>query len=97
MIADIHTHRGIDARQFRPVIQALIYSLEEMLGPAFTPEVRHSWLQLYSHVMLRMAPQMKWPAAHLVQVQPAPAQEEEHSVQAQQAQEEDLAKAEQAK
>jgi len=51
-----HAGYGVKPEHFTPVGQALIWTLEQGLGEAFTPQVREAWLALYEtvqHVMLK--------------------------------------------
>jgi hypothetical protein len=50
------TGKGIDIYQFKPVISALLFSLEQMLGDQFTAEIQSAWCHIYSHVMQQMSP-----------------------------------------
>lgn len=53
--AAAHAVRGINASQFAPVVDALIYSLAQMLGDNFP---REAWLIVFSNAVIRMAPGM---------------------------------------
>ena len=39
-----HIDYGVTAEHYKPVGEALIYTLEKGLGDAFTPEVRDGWV-----------------------------------------------------
>jgi hemoglobin-like flavoprotein len=38
---------GVRAEHYAPVGQALIWTLQQGLGPDFTPEVQEAWLAAY--------------------------------------------------
>jgi hemoglobin-like flavoprotein len=42
-----HTHHGIPHAAYRFAEQALLQTLAEMLGPAFTPDVEQAWQKLF--------------------------------------------------
>ncbi len=43
-----HAGYGVTAAQFAPVGAALLWTLEQGLGEAFTPEVRQAWATVYN-------------------------------------------------
>ncbi len=43
-----HTAYGVRAEQYESVGAALIWMLDQMLGPEFTPEVRAAWMETYA-------------------------------------------------
>ena len=43
-----HSGYGVTAAQFAPVGAALLWTLEQGLGEAFTPEVRQAWATVYN-------------------------------------------------
>lgn len=43
-----HVGYGVTAEQYKPVGEALIWTLEQGLGDDFTPEVKESWLVTYT-------------------------------------------------
>jgi nitric oxide dioxygenase len=43
-----HVSYGVRAEHYQPVGEALIWTLEQGLGPDFTPEVRDAWLSAYT-------------------------------------------------
>src|SRR5262245_33336797 len=45
-----HTGYGVQASHYETVGAALIWTLEQGLGSAFTPEVRAAWIALYTTV-----------------------------------------------
>lgn len=51
-----HRHRGygVSDEQFDRVRDALLWTLAEILGDAFTPELRNSWRDLYGMVASAM-------------------------------------------
>ena len=49
-----HVGYGVQASQYETVGAALIWTLEQGLGDAFTPEVREAWLALYGVVATTM-------------------------------------------
>ncbi len=53
-----HVQWGVRPDHYEPVGNALLWTLEQGLGPAFTPEVRQSWVAAYgalSGVMVEAA------------------------------------------
>ena len=42
-----HVGYGVTAAHYKPVGEALIWTLERGLGPDFTPEVKNAWLAAY--------------------------------------------------
>jgi hemoglobin-like flavoprotein len=57
-----HADFGVDDSDFAAFGHALIQSLEEQFGPAFTPDLRAAWIQLYESVrsgMVRATKQIK--------------------------------------
>jgi nitric oxide dioxygenase len=42
-----HVAYGVTATHYKPVGEALIWTLEQGLGPDFTPEAKESWLSAY--------------------------------------------------
>lgn len=46
-LAKAHVPYGVKAEDYTPVGNALLYALKQGLGPAFTPEVRQAWVDLY--------------------------------------------------
>jgi hemoglobin-like flavoprotein len=59
-----HVYYGVEDRHYDTVGAALIDSLEFVLGPAFTPEVKEAWLAIYTY----MADTMKRAAAKVPKV-----------------------------
>jgi hemoglobin-like flavoprotein len=49
-----HAHLGVTPADFAAFGEALIWGLEQHLGPAFTPEVREAWSELYDAVQSEM-------------------------------------------
>jgi ferredoxin/hemoglobin-like flavoprotein/tRNA A-37 threonylcarbamoyl transferase component Bud32 len=49
-----HLRYGVKLRQFDSVEQALIEMLHQMLGPAFTPELKTQWLQTLGSIAAEM-------------------------------------------
>ena len=47
-IANSHALRGITARHYRPVMEALFFALAKLLGLQWTTDVKQAWVQLYS-------------------------------------------------
>lgn len=43
-----HVGYGVTSDQYKPVGEALIWTLEKGLGDAFTPEVKEAWLVTYT-------------------------------------------------
>ena len=57
-LARRHVGYGVEPRHYEPVGEALIWTLKEGLGDAFTPDVRAAWLSAYavlSGVMIKAA------------------------------------------
>jgi len=46
-LGERHADYGVTAAQFVPVGAALIWTLQQGLGEAFTPEVRQAWTTVY--------------------------------------------------
>jgi hemoglobin-like flavoprotein len=49
-VADLgrrHVHYGVQDSQYDSVGSALLWTLEQGLGPAFTPDVRDAWTEAY--------------------------------------------------
>jgi nitric oxide dioxygenase len=49
-IAKQHVSYGVQVEDYTPVGNALLYALKQGLGPAFTPELRQAWIDLYQLV-----------------------------------------------
>lgn len=49
-----HLSYGVKLRHFDSVEQALIEMLQQMLGPAFTPELRQQWVQTFGALATEM-------------------------------------------
>jgi hemoglobin-like flavoprotein len=49
-----HARFGVSSAQFAAFGDALIWSLEEQFGSAFTPELRQAWITLYEAVQTEM-------------------------------------------
>lgn len=52
-VADLgrrHVHYGVQDDEYDSVGTALLWTLEQGLGPAFTPEVRNAWTEAYQLV-----------------------------------------------
>lgn len=47
-LARRHVAYGVEAAHYKPVGEALIWTLEQGLGDAFTPEVKAAWLSAYA-------------------------------------------------
>lgn len=58
-----HVHYGVQPQDYDAVGQALIWTLEQGLGPSFTPEVRDAWMTAYT----RLASTMIEAASHETQ------------------------------
>ena len=43
-----HVGYGVTADQYEPVGEALLWTLEKGLGPAFTPQVNEAWTSAYT-------------------------------------------------
>ena len=43
-----HVQWGVRPEHYEPVGNALLWTLEQGLGPAFTPEVRQSWVAAFA-------------------------------------------------
>lgn len=64
-LARRHTDYGVTAAHYAPVGAALIWTLEQGLGPDFTPEVKTAWVDAYtllSGVMIDAAADAAVPA-----------------------------------
>jgi hemoglobin-like flavoprotein len=52
-VADLgrrHVHYGVHGSQYDSVGTALLWTLEQGLGPDFTPEIRDAWTEAYLYV-----------------------------------------------
>ena len=49
-----HAGYGVQDEHYETVGTALLWTFEQELGPAFTPEVREAWTQLYIIVATTM-------------------------------------------
>jgi hemoglobin-like flavoprotein len=49
-----HARFGVTASQLTAFGEALIWGLEQQLGPAFTLEMRRAWIELYDDVQTKM-------------------------------------------
>jgi hemoglobin-like flavoprotein len=49
-----HARLGVKSSHFVAFGEALIWSLQQQFGPAFTPEVREAWTALYASVKNEM-------------------------------------------
>jgi len=61
-----HVGYGVTAEQYKPVGEALIWTLEQGLGDDFTPEVKDAWVTTYTtleKVMTDAAAEVPPPAA----------------------------------
>ena len=47
-LGERHVHYGVEAEHYATVGEALIWTLEESFGPAFTTEVRAAWTAAYT-------------------------------------------------
>jgi hemoglobin-like flavoprotein len=45
-----HAGYGVNERDYETVGEALIWTLEQGLGPSFTPDIRDAWVALYRFV-----------------------------------------------
>jgi hemoglobin-like flavoprotein len=54
-----HARFGVNSRQLVAFGDALIWSLEQQLGSAFTPELRQAWISLYKTVQTEMIANIK--------------------------------------
>jgi hemoglobin-like flavoprotein len=57
-----HAGFGVTANHYEPVGAALLWTLEQGLGPAFTPQVKEAWTETYA----TMADAMKTAAAEVI-------------------------------
>lgn len=58
-----HAGYGVEAAHYGPAGTALLASLESLLGPRFTPEVREAWTALYVHLTRAMLKAQRQAAA----------------------------------
>ena len=49
-LGERHTAYGVSADHYAPVGAALLWTLEQALGPAFTPDVKAAWSDAYSAI-----------------------------------------------
>ncbi len=61
-LASRHVKYGVKAEHFDAVGAALIWTLEQGLGPKFTDETRQAWLKLYGEITAVMLPFFVTPA-----------------------------------
>ena len=54
-----HAEFGVQASHFVAFGDALIWSLEQQFGSAFTPELRQAWISLYKTVQTEMIANIK--------------------------------------
>lgn len=47
-LGERHVHYGVQARDYDTVAVALLWTLEQGLGDAFTPEAREAWTEVYT-------------------------------------------------
>jgi nitric oxide dioxygenase len=45
-----HVGYGVEDKDYDTVAQALLWTLEKHLGPAFTPQVKEAWTQAYTTI-----------------------------------------------
>jgi hemoglobin-like flavoprotein len=57
-LATRHVKYGVKPEHFDDVGQALIWTLEQGLGPNFTPATRQAWICLYGELVAIMVPKM---------------------------------------
>jgi hemoglobin-like flavoprotein len=53
-LAKRHKGYGVRDEHYDKVGEALLWTLEQGLGDAFTPEVKKAWAELYGHVAATM-------------------------------------------
>ena len=61
-LGERHAEYGVTAAHFAPVGAALLWTLEQGLGPAFTPEAKAAWTIVYSvlsHTMIDAMERLK--------------------------------------
>jgi hemoglobin-like flavoprotein len=46
-LGERHTHYGVQPHHYATVGEALLWTLGELFGPAFTPDVRDAWAAAY--------------------------------------------------
>jgi hemoglobin-like flavoprotein len=63
-----HMGYGVTEAHYAPVGEALIWTLDKGLGPAFTPQVKGAWVAVYT----TLAGVMQGAAAEIAQPIPAP-------------------------
>ena len=49
-----HANFGVQASHFVAFVEALIWGLQQQLGPAFTPEMQRAWIVLYDAIQAEM-------------------------------------------
>ena len=59
-LAKQHVSYGVKAEDYTPVGNALLYTLKQGLGPAFTPELRKAWIDLF-HVVTSVMREAAYP------------------------------------
>ncbi|KAA2237563.1 globin family protein [Salinarimonas soli] len=58
-LAERHEAYGVEARHYASVGTALLWTLEQGLGAAFTPEVKDAWASSYGAICAAMLPQAR--------------------------------------
>jgi hemoglobin-like flavoprotein len=53
-LAKDHVHYGVLETHYAPVGEALFWSLEQGLGPHWTPDVEEAWQKVYTFLSARM-------------------------------------------
>ena len=53
-LAALHSRVGVSAAHFTPMGFALLVTLGEAMGPAFTREVQQAWRAAYDHIAAEM-------------------------------------------
>jgi hemoglobin-like flavoprotein len=50
----VHERAGVRAADFKPMGHALLVTLGEAMGPAFTRELQRAWRAAYDHIAAEM-------------------------------------------
>jgi hemoglobin-like flavoprotein len=53
-LGERHTRYGVKARDYEAVGSAPLWTLEQGLGPAFTPAVKSAWIAVYAMLATTM-------------------------------------------
>lgn len=55
-LALLHCYRGVQTRDYNIMGEVIFWSLERVLGPAYTAEVNVAWIKIYSWMLSVIIP-----------------------------------------